>query len=97
VKQRQLDLAKKRRHARHAAAARVFVCQLDYCGVEFCQVPWCAKGPAPRYCSDSHSSMAYFRRKKKTRPARKYTCGLCDEQGHSRRGCPKPTPTPGRP
>lgn len=88
VKARQLKQQKARRWARICRERGVFTCEWKRCGAQFCQVPWCAKGPPPRYCSDSHSSMAYAARRTPSRLSnRPYTCGICGETGHSRRSC----------
>lgn len=88
VKARQLKQQKARRHDRIKAGA-VYTCQWKRCGVQWCQLPWAAKGPRKLYCCDSHSSMAYADRKKsgKPRTAHVYRCGLCGGNGHARTTC----------
>lgn len=82
-----LAKAKERRAARHRAEGKVFTCQLDYCGAQFCRVPG-SRGPAmhPRFCRETHYQTWKKREKNKGAKDQK-TCSVCGAKGHNRRGC----------
>ncbi len=87
---RGLRLSKKRRAARHRADGKVFTCQLEGCGAQFCRVPGVrGMGMHPRFCTSSHYTV--WRARQKADPAKRRTCSVCGGKGHNRRRCPRRT------
>lgn len=88
VAARGLAAGKRRRAERHRAEGKVFTCQLEGCGAQFCRLPGArGLGMHPRFCTPSHYATWYDRQK--ADPAKRRTCSVCGGKGHNRRRCPR--------
>lgn len=84
---RSLELSRRRRAARHRAEGKVFTCQLEHCGAQFCRVPGMrGMGMHPRFCTPGHYA-TWYDRQHRGDPAKQRTCSVCGGKGHNRRGC----------
>jgi hypothetical protein len=64
VRARGLAAQKRRRMERHRAEGKVFTCQLEGCGAQFCRVPGVrGMGMHPRFCRPGHYATWYSRQK----------------------------------